>query len=842
MGRPRKVIRICAMVLSGLLVIAAALLWFLPTLIDSGPFKNGIITHLTERLGAPPQFSRLTLAYFPRPRLTIFDCRATITAGGMGKGAAKGTARVSKIIVYPRLRPLLFGKIILARIEVIVPEVQWETDWDRTAPAESSSSASPSESAKTDNLHERLIAIAATFPATRIVVRDGRLSLKAGDNSALAVEQVQLDLFDGGKRLTASGSSDFCEALQLAAGLNPGKQKGRGTLKLQYFRPHRLIRFLSSDAENTFTDSSADLTADLDWHQTVLQARLKGSAPILSFSRKGRSEAMVLQNLDAAYRLKGAQHTLTLNSAVFDSPPVAFSAEFGIDTANPANKSGLVAQINSSQVEIEPLRQVALSLGGDLKAVKHLFEVLKRGRVTDFQVSSHGATFAELAIWNHLRIGGNLRDGAITLPTLKWNLDEVSGRADISDGLLAGSELTARYDTAVGRKGELKIGLAPGSDRFHLNIEISTAVKQIRQVLNRLAPSPALSAVVDEFTALKGTVQGTLVLGETFENLTVRVSTGELNISGRHARLPFPFEIKGGRFQYQNDEIALLQLNGSLNRSRFSNLTTRLGLKAPASIKRLNGNFDFQLSELAPWWSRVGRGTAMPGGLTKLSGSARLAVNSLTGPLSAPSKWLLKVGAEAQQIQFTSPHLPAPVTIVSGHFGLQTSADDVAVAIKDTRLKLIDADLKLSGQLTGRINRLHSSHLQVSGVAGGKAVDWLFGVLDIKNLIKPQPVNITKGGLIWRRNGPTTFRGDLSLKDSTKLSGEVRRAGRRLSITNLVVQNSTSQATMALDLSPRQVDLNFNGSLDAAIVKRVLTATPLEAGNRHHASSEQPGE
>ncbi|MGD8959204.1 MAG: hypothetical protein PVI27_05105, partial [Desulfobacteraceae bacterium] len=187
--------------------------------------KSRVAAQFSARVGGEVAFDRLTVNFWPRFRVQFSGCRISVPGGWRGE--------MPEANFYPRLAPLLIGKLKPAEIFLLAPEFSLQMP-----------TRGPRGQGPRTSWPDRLPALVPPFDLTIV---GGRLALSRGAQRLLQL--VDLDL-----QLTAShGRPHFQLACRsslwqrlVAAGQTPSGEKVlRGQAEVTGFAPAALLQTLA---------------------------------------------------------------------------------------------------------------------------------------------------------------------------------------------------------------------------------------------------------------------------------------------------------------------------------------------------------------------------------------------------------------------------------------------------------------------------------------------------------------------------------------------------------------------------------------------------------------------
>ncbi|HAK60094.1 MAG TPA: hypothetical protein DCO77_06890 [Nitrospiraceae bacterium] len=164
----------------GVCIVLLLLLSLLATaIVNSGSVKDKIQTFASQQLGGDVRFREIDLSLFPRPRVAIQQLNLSFP------DATSGAIEV--IIVYPKVLPLLIGRLRLSNVRAHSPDFTL-TIYKNKKKDKKHSSATPRE--VIDEYVTTLLAIVAVVKPDRITLENGRLRMALHDSSALSFHDI----------------------------------------------------------------------------------------------------------------------------------------------------------------------------------------------------------------------------------------------------------------------------------------------------------------------------------------------------------------------------------------------------------------------------------------------------------------------------------------------------------------------------------------------------------------------------------------------------------------------------------------------------------------------------
>ncbi len=643
--------RIPARIKIGLLALAVAafaavlLLAVLPTAIANSREARRLLTaRLEAETGAAADFASLRVHLLPRPCATLADLRLSWPRG--------------VLLEAPRLRfcldlaSLLGGTIALQALDLEGPVLRAALPG-----ADASPPALPDPAACARIAAE----IARALPAARVAVRGGRLLLQGEEGEGFGLQGLELTLEAAGEAFSWSlaGTADGIASWRLAGAREGETGRIHALLEAHGIEPARLQAAFRGDAPVRIAGGRIErLEAELDCPSgEAATLTLAAAAPRLELERRGRSAAFAIERLAARLEREGPRFRLAISDLTLREPAAALSLEAVVDER-------LAPRIRveiAGRAGVEGVREAALAMLGDMDDVRLIFEVLRAGEAPEVEVRLAGDTWAELDRLATLFLRGRLEGGAIRLPWVGLDLEEVSGEARIEGGVLHGRGLSARTLGALGTAGSLDVGLSAADPVLELDIAIAAELSRLPGVLARLVRIPAFREQMGLVREVSGTARGRLTLRGTHEDVDVSVQAADLDLRGRYLPLPGPIAVRGGFFALEGREVRVSGVEAAVGGSRASGLEFRcredpggaLRLEAAAAAAELD------LAEAGLVASRL-----LPeGGLAVRGGRAALREVRVAGMPHDPGTWRLSAAGELRGLALEAAFLPGALKV-----------------------------------------------------------------------------------------------------------------------------------------------------------------------------------
>lgn len=533
---------------------------------------------------------------------------------------------------------------------------------------------------------------------------------------------------------------------------------------------------------------------------------LKSSVSALTLNQKQND--ITLEGLT----LNGESHTsqdnlsFTLNNLALTRPALQISGTLAVSSNAPAFSLELLG----ADIDVNGTREAALILAGDLSPVKEVFSYLRGGKVPQISLHAEGEDLSELGDLKNILIEGQLQTGAVSIPDIKLDLDEVNGDVVISDGILQGNNVSTRLQGSSGKEGFLKVSLVEGNDLFQMELMLSANLAEAQEIVKRIVNNPTFDHELGKITNLKGVSTGKLTLGDSLSNINARVEAKNLQLSADHQDLPFPVKITKGQVAFTENQIGFKDLQGAIGESTFAALVCKLNWGKDMRLDISSGRLGLVLHEFYPWLASLQATKASFGVVEQITGTLNLSDLSIKGDLDNPEEWEVATVGQFEELNITTPHFPDKIKLASGNFNL----DEDKLAFKKLQAKGLDAELSLSGVLKGLPRGITSAEISVDGRIGHNVVDWLGDRLEMPaGYAIRTPMLLSDVDLSWDTNATGTFKGGIVFDEGPHLSLDGSYHSKQLQLKRLTFKDQHSDANLAFDYGQEAISLQFAGTL-----------------------------
>ncbi len=810
--------------------LLAVLALLLPRLVDMDEIGRSALASLQSRYDI--RYERVKISILPYPHAVVYETRVTVPD--------LLTASADSVAVYPKVLPLLMGKFRPAEIDLRNPRVSVKIP-DRGASEALAPDAQVSRGAESRDkafaarlarLKERLLkfqgVLAASVPGIVLDVNGGSLEFYSEKGRAFRFGEINLNaevLENRVQFYLTSGKSGLWNAFSFSGWIDPGSWRGNGEIGITGGSPQDLVRYFFPSAEMLPGPSRIDLGVGVVANGPLdLRANFTASVPHLTI--EDGEEKAVLQNgeLGGSVLMNGEGVDFSVSNFRFENPRLSLTGHYtGNHVAHTA-----VLDIEGRDVDADAVRKVALMIGGRNQVVRRTFKIIRGGEVPSISFKARADSPSDLGEMENFTIRGTMENGKIAPPKTGLLVLQVRGEVVVSDGILDGSGLSGK--TALGSStsgGTLKIGLRKGDVPFHLDLPLDANLAELPEVLERTVKSQGFLHELELMKDVKGRVRGRLILGESTEEVQVRVETGPFELSGGYERFPDPLDIKGASFVLEGSRVEAGPLRVNTGPTDASQLSIAydwegeklLELNCPGHTALAAGLIEPLLRGHEHWKNVLGK--------APLKGMFLLDRFQFKGPSGDRARWVFNAEGTPEGVTAVSGHLSAPLTLNGGRFDI----DQDTITLKEVNATLADSDLTVSGTLNGYLERLSSVVLTATGRLGPT------GNRDIAEIAEFPPelraiANLTldHSRFSWENGVKTTFEGGMQIYSGPEVHIKLSHTSDETSIDNLTVRDADSDAEASLKFRKGQFEADFSGSLSNRTVDKLLSENKLLTG------------
>jgi hypothetical protein len=799
--------------LGGLFAAAA---YYSPRFVNSPVLKRKIQDGFLEKLNLHVDYRQVDISLFPQPRLVIHQ--------GVASMRQQSVAKFLTASIFPKIYPLLKGRFEFSKIDIDSPEIKIIL--------------SEKKDVKTLSPTEAIVdAWKELSPVMAFLAKSENDNLSLGFKNArmdlYRKDRVLISLWDLDWRLDVPGDklnyrfscrSNFWEDLFHEGFIDRNKRVADGEIRVKKLRIQPLQRLYFPTAPLKFGDSSIDLnlTFATDGRE-MLNADLKTSFSALSFTRGSDSIAMKGDHFDTRFSIDGSKIEISVASLNLDSPKINLAGKFFLDHA----ASDVRLELRGKGADVASVRKVILFIAQDEKDIKNTFDIIRAGRVNEILITSRAKMIQELGLLENIVIRGDLIDGNIFVPGPELDLTAVKGETVISKGILEGQNLSARLGNSRGHKGKLKIDLIDDNGPFLLDIMVDADISQLPPVLMRVVDDASFQKELKRIERVKGRALGRLVLGEKMSDIRPFIDVSRFNITADYQRVPYTLSVNGGRFLLKDTRIDVAGVDVSSKAGTVSDVNGSVDWGSASAVDVRAGESSLDLSVLYPWLKSMSVFKQRLAPCSSIKGGVRLTAAELNGDLFEPEKWDFRLTGSVEGLIADVRPVGDKVFIERGDF----TADRKTVLFSETKMRLMDASLHLSGEIRDYVDRDHTRSIDLAGVLGARALKWVSALVKLPPEITIQPpLWISSAHLATEKGGRLSFSGKLAVQKGPSVDIDVTKSPAGLAIKHMRIKDDVSDATLKLSLGNRAWDASFEGLIEKPTLDAFLKENKVVTG------------
>jgi hypothetical protein len=631
-----------------LFFLGVALVALPNVLVNRPQTKATLARYLGESLGGAVGFERLALSLFPRPCVTARDVRLDLPERLAGSAA--------EIDICLKLLPLLQGRVAVDSARLRSPDILLPFGTARLG-------ADPAPKPNPRRILSTAVAALQRIPDGALEILDARLAFSLPDGRRLELSRLNLQAQRRGAGLQweLTGRSEFLGAFSSTGRIDLDAVQGPLSIQVSDFRPQTIYALLWPNAPWRLADARANLEFALDMQgPDRFKAGVKGRLPVLNLRRLDQEVHIQIDRLAAEMDL--SPRILSIRVPEFSAGLPRAVTELSL-VVDEDRRPRMVLDVKG-RGDVGGLRQTTLALLSGMPDAKIVFDILRGGEVSDLQARLQGNTWPELTDLPNLMLQGRLEKGRVHLPWIGLDLDEVSGDALISGGVLEGRNLKACHERTRGENGTLRVGLSSSQPVLELDILTRADLSPLPALLARWVPDSRFRREIARIQEFSGTARGSLRLNGTRTDVGVEVQASELDVKARLQDLPYPLRVQGGAFSYAGSAVTLRGVDVAVGNSVLYQHDMTLGLtgdlpveaSTPRAVIDLEQAFD--LFRRRPAFNHMHR----------LAGIITANRCRLTGQLLDPATWNLDLSGAVQDLFVESGLLPGLLSLPSSRF------------------------------------------------------------------------------------------------------------------------------------------------------------------------------
>ncbi|MDD5207011.1 MAG: AsmA family protein, partial [Desulfobacterales bacterium] len=716
MTRSRKIALWIGAGFGGLLILAVLFSLLVPLLVDEQEIRARLQRTLDEHIEGTVDFESLRISFFP-PRGKLSNISISVPEHDVAGVAESATA-------YLRILPIFIGRVEIGSVEVrrpdfrlAVPEIGREPEKEKSKEAFIENLAGAAYGA--------LSQLTSVRPDLEVLIENGRLSLTRGEEPLIVFNELsgEVELPPDKLDISIHSASNVWESLSFTAKMDTRKMKGEGRVEVKQLQPHLVMSAFAPQSNTGLGDSLIDAAVRFRMKEYMnIEGDVEASAPKLTLRRRGNIAPARIEKLTGQYHFAERQMSFTVTELEMGNPRMKLSGRLLMDRDTP----GVLAELSAEEVNVNAVRDLSLSLAGDVPMVKRAFDSVKGGVIDRAVIASRGKSWEELAEPENMDIQATVSTMGVNVPEVGLDLNGITGKLSLSHGMFKGQELSARMGNSQASNGDFAVGIQGENPPFRLNMDFVADLAQGLPILRELVKDDGFIAEINRIKHLEGSAQGRLTLGERMDSLRPEIEIREMNLKGEYERVPYPVEVSRGRFTYEGNQISWSDLTGRMSNTQVTRTAGRVDFGETARLEVASDKAVLNLGELYPWINTLGQITALKE-LDSLKGQVSLSAIELKGPLKNPKEWVFQGKGEAEDLLVESSRLPAILKVDKAVF----SGNPNQIELEQTQTALLDAAVSLSGVIKEYMQGSPQVSLNFEGTIGPQAKEWISATMDL---------------------------------------------------------------------------------------------------------------
>ncbi|MEQ9620190.1 MAG: AsmA-like C-terminal domain-containing protein [Deltaproteobacteria bacterium] len=724
----------------GIIVILAAVSFLLAKkFVNREHMKEEILAFLSDRIDGDVEFENVDIRFFHWPHVYIKNGKISVPD--------KLEGSFETLVVYPKLLPLLEGKVEISTLRVNKPKIELYIK-DEPEEGESTEGYALSFEDLKQHIVRSLGYLEADDRGLNAEIKNGVVVLKKDGTDVLSLSGLNASVLlpDDELIVKMSSNSSFWKKLTLNGSINVKDYSGKGELVVNGLEPHKIVEF-SIPGKELVSDSIINLrTRYRTEGLRTLDVILDASVPRLTLVQHSENLKVGGENISAELHVDENRIELELNNADLTYPELNLSGRYEIDKKAEVEKLSL----RGLNVNAESVRESALFVAGENDIVDIIFEVVRGGTVPEITLEASGSTFRDLWRQGNFVIEGNMVNGNIYIPVAEFDIVGAEGDAVISDGTLKGTNLSGKLGNSLGYDGALLIGTDGSEGPLNLEIMIDADAAEVPPILEQFVHDEIFLNEMRRIKNVNGKAKGKFVLGDRKESPDPEVYVSGFDITADYDRFPQPLSVEGGKFDYADQKIDVEGLKVTTGKLSSPGFSGSFKWKNEKSLHAVSKDTKADLSELFLWLSSIESLRPHLTIIESAGGSAYFSSVSFTGPLSDPAGWQINAEGNVSGVDINIDGLDHPISIPTAEIKStsgELSVSKAAIASKDSS---VNVEMVLNNYFTN----FFELNMDFEGTLGPAAMDFLSKHVKLpEELVFPGPISISDSSLVFKKNG-----------------------------------------------------------------------------------------
>jgi hypothetical protein len=795
--------------------LAVAALALAPMLVDVPAIRARLERKLSDATGGQVVWDDLQIRLLPSPSARVHNARLEIPDRVSG--------RIEAAEISLELLPLLQGRVELQRVRLLHAVVHVTPP-----PATESAPREPVAPliAYRDAVQPVADAMRRFAPDVVVVLEDADVAVRGPVTSILRQIRLNAEARSDANGLTLTGQATgtLWDQMRLHAHLDYADLKAHAEIEGKGFKPQPLIDHFLSGAQIgvTLPLGSFRLVFDTDG-RTTLKASALSDIPALTMTRGNVSAELKPVHVEAQATSRGEAVDVTLGVVRMGdlAPSASGSLSYFLGDRQPAR-----AQLEVPTLDLQRLRHLATTLLPDQPVVQRYVRRVHGGKVTNVRVTAQAARLAALADPGAIQASLDIEQGAMLAPYLEQDVTDVSGSLAWKDGVLEVRHANLRLAGGRLSDGSLRYAVDAGDTQMAVGYDLDLA--QTLELTRRLLPD-AQRAALDALRSARGRAQGRVDLAFGAKSWQTDVAVLRSDAVFVLRDVPWPLFLRKGQAAVSNGRVSVAGADGALGASTFRALGAELSTAGPLRVHAARGEMSVALPEVYEWIRTQRELADKLGPVRGVTGTVDVAIQRFEGRLDRPDALDYEATLHPREVSVQIDGLPDRVALSGG----TVKVTPPTVRAEGVLARMLDAQARVTVAIAG----LQKPPLQVEaaaseGTAGERTITWAWQRADAPQRLVPRPLErFDLRRLRWSAAGGIDVQASLQFAGGPTVAVDAAAGTDDLQVRTLHVKDRLSDATMALRLREKLVDVSFDGVLAGRSVADMLA----------HTSGEYPG-
>ena len=426
MQRQGKILIVGTIVLGAVIGLLLAAVAATQLLANREMVRSLLAAKTAQAIGGSLDYDRLTINLLPLPH---------VEAEGIDLQRPDAFAiRAAELSIYPRLLPLMAGRLRIRRMVVEAPDVRLAG-----MPAALSEPESPPPQAGAEKrFGEDIQAIvgglfgflAAIEPNTDLLIQEGTVTLALADAPDLWATDVQLygENDNGRHFLSLECRTAVAGRLEIGLHADSGASTARGTITADDLNLRPILHYASLPGGLLTADTHARANASFTVAGVgAVNGRFHLRLPDLTVVRNSRQLDLTAVNIAGDFDAGASGLHLRFDRLQSARPAVNLSAGARIRIDQETNRQTIELQAEADRLEVAVAGQAIRAIAGDLEAVRTAFAVAREGIVTDAGYAARWEEDGNGYRTVSMNAAGHISQGRITIPGIDADLERMDG-------------------------------------------------------------------------------------------------------------------------------------------------------------------------------------------------------------------------------------------------------------------------------------------------------------------------------------------------------------------------------------------------------------------------------